>query len=203
MEIKRFNVCEREFSSFVDHYPNFLGQFQDITRLIAPGSALIFLQRGNGYFPAVVTQSASGIYQVEQVPGYHGVGNHKTGDSFSDLEGVLEHGFIEQSEAYNVVVTPVPLATSGSPWWMYARESALEATQGDQYCLEMYQNENVVRKDFPEPGYFTTTYMRWEKVLPENIVTCVKISPNLDIRGKEKRQEFYQERLKGHEFKLV
>ncbi len=203
MEIKKFTVREGEFSAFVVHYPNFVEQFREVPRLTSSGPALVFLQQGKGYFPAKVTQSSLGIYEVEQVPVYHGVGKWKTGDSFSDLEAILREGFLEQTHSENVIIASAPVVTPDPAWWAYASKSNLESTKGDQYCLEMYHHENVLRKDFPEPGLFTTTYMRWEKVFPENIVVCVKISSSLNAPNREKRLDFYRERMKRREYKLV
>jgi hypothetical protein len=192
-------------------FPNISSQIAEAFNLLTqPGSqyAIIYLKNGNGqtYIPMQLVKAENRLIAT-QIPLVHGVGLYRTGDEFTDLEGLVQKGLVSDNFPNSMVIS-----TTDSPEsYGYTSGSELQETFGDKYWLEIWeleipdenanlppQKRNIFDKD-TQPrvkfddggGIFASVYT----AQPSNFSILIQINPKLDELEREKRQTFYQEKF--------
>lgn len=195
MHKKPFRVTFDSLAEKRTEYPRIEEQLPSLIKNYQNSTVCISLFTKTGYTYAYITLEQDG-FLVNPVPGYHGIGDSGTGDSFTDTLKIMQEGFhIEDLNTVNMYVgAHVP---TGAVPWGYAVGSNIRENLFDCYnlavhelrCPYVFQNPRVLKSDW--------FHVFMERAHPKDMSLIVDINRNTQVKNTIATLDYYKDVFSG------
>jgi hypothetical protein len=159
-----------------------------------------YLEISLGYVPALVQYQSQTKQKLILTPlvSVHGVTGYISGNPFTDLQTILQNGFIGHGiNAFMLlpetdISLPLEIAT----------ESILDVTQGDKYLLVFHRYQlSKLSKSNTSLFYLTLPNHEFVKsAFPQDISILISLNVNSTSVPLEEKKKFYKEHLERFSF---